>query len=143
MEIPILKKRTIAALLPYRKTSTGFEFYVQRRSDNASYLGGKLALFGGGVEEGESIAEALGRELLEELEYVPVDPKFNCRFIGAFGEVDVFIEEVGEGFENAVRVHEGEYGIFLSADEIFNRNDVSRLVQLVIEQFILYSEVTQ
>jgi len=47
---------------------------LQQRSDDAAYMPGCWAYFGGGVEAGESIEQALIRETQEELGYVLLQP---------------------------------------------------------------------
>ncbi|MGE0918203.1 NUDIX domain-containing protein [Trichlorobacter lovleyi] len=47
---------------------------LQQRSDDAAYMPGRWAYFGGGVESGESVEQALIRETQEELGYMLVRP---------------------------------------------------------------------
>lgn len=61
-----MKKRENVGLILYKGNG---KILLQQRTDGAPRNPGHWALFGGGIEEGESPVEALQRELLEELEY--------------------------------------------------------------------------
>lgn len=47
---------------------------LQQRSDDASYMPGRWAYFGGGLKQGETPEQGLARETREELGYTPVRP---------------------------------------------------------------------
>jgi 8-oxo-dGTP pyrophosphatase MutT (NUDIX family) len=111
------QKREVAALLPYRKTSNGLEFFLQQRDMKTHVNAGLLDLFGGGLEEGETTEQALSREIQEELEYVPKTTIYFSRYENATHICHVFLEEVGAEFESSVQVHEGKYGKFLTLEE--------------------------
>ncbi len=72
-----MNERKIATLLLYNKEK---KVLMQHRAENAPRLPGYWGLFGGHVEEGESLEDALRRELLEEIEYRVRAPKlFNVK----------------------------------------------------------------
>lgn len=109
------KKRKVAVYVPYRSTPSGeLEFYLQKRDMNAPTHAGVFSMFGGGIEEGEELNEALMREIREELRYEPVNPVYLMRCERSVAIFHVFIEEVGSDFEQRVDVQEGEYGKFIT-----------------------------
>lgn len=61
------------------------EILLQRRTDDAPTAAGKLTPFGGSIEKGESVHEALSRELEEELELDISTYGKNIRLLG-YGE---------------------------------------------------------
>ena len=65
MEPIMNKKREVATLVPYRWRNDLLEFYIQKRDVDASTAPNKLGLFGGGLEDGESMVDALMREIQE------------------------------------------------------------------------------
>lgn len=117
-----------------------FEFFLQKRDLVTKTNPGLLGLWGGGVEEGESIEAAVMREVSEELSYSPKQMTYYTHFESASNVLDVFIEEVGEEFENVVTIGEGEYGIFLKHDQIFFNAEVTLQAQFVIHQFLKYEK---
>jgi len=52
------------------------EVLMQHRREDRDVLPGYWGFFGGKIEEGESKEEALLREIREELQYTPQDPRF-------------------------------------------------------------------
>jgi len=129
-------KRYVSALVPFRRTAAGPVFYMQKRDMNARASRGKYGLFGGGVEGEETAEEALLREIQEELRYTPTNHAFYSRFESSTNIAYIFFEEVDETFESKVTVCEGEYGKFLSPEEILYAQDVSLLAQLIIYRYI-------
>jgi 8-oxo-dGTP pyrophosphatase MutT (NUDIX family) len=138
MEPLIANKRIVAALVPYRRSEKGFEFFLQRRDGNAPTDPNIFSLFGGGVGESEDLPQALLREILEELVYKPERSKYFAVFQRANTTFHVFIEAVGEDFESLVDVREGEYGKFLTIPEIQYSPEVSFIAQLVINDLSSY-----
>lgn len=134
MEPMMKKKREVSCLVPYRRRGSEFEFFLQKRDANAATSPNKLGLFGGGLESGETIEQALVRELQEELEYVPKAPVYFCRYEHATHINSVFLEEVGPTFENDVHVHEGQYGKFLTLKEVEESDDSSIVTLLIVTQ---------
>lgn len=117
MEPMMQKKREVAALLPYRKSARGFEFFLQQREVSAHVNSGLLDLFGGGTEEGETLEETLRREIQEELEYTPQSYVYFSRYENATHVCHVFLEAVDDSFEDTVHVHEGLHGKFFTVPE--------------------------
>jgi 8-oxo-dGTP pyrophosphatase MutT (NUDIX family) len=92
------------------------------------------AMFGGGLEGKETPEAAVMREAVEELEYKPKNPTYFSRYEGAFGIAHVFIEEVGGDFEEAVTVHEGEYGKFLTLAEVDGMSNVYPETRFMVKE---------
>ena len=134
MEPIMNKKREVATLLPYRWRGNVLELFIQKRCPDVTSAPNKLGLFGGGLEEGEGLLEALRREIQEELEYVPKAPRYFSRYEHATHINNVFIEEVGSDFENIVHVHEGEYGKFMTFDEFRSSDDAMSTTMGMIDQ---------
>ncbi len=63
--------RTVVIIILY--DSEG-RILLQQRSDDAPYMPGRWAFFGGGLKQGETPGQALARESQEELGYTPVNP---------------------------------------------------------------------
>lgn len=68
-----MKIRKVATFILYDKQSGKFLF--QEKSDYKGVNGGKLALFGGGLEGKETYLSGVKREAMEELGYVLKKPK--------------------------------------------------------------------
>lgn len=133
-----LGRRVTASFIPYRRTPEGFEFYLQYRDGNARVHAHMFSMFGGGLDEGETPDAAMVRETQEELTYTPQAPRFFCRYVTQRAVFHAYFEEVGDGFEQQVVVQEGEYGKFLSAQEVVARPDVSPIAKLMVEEFVCH-----
>ena len=72
------EKRITAHLIPYKLNASSFFFFLQKRSDAAARNPGWFSIFGGGVEKGESPAEAMIREIKEELDEMPKKLPSGC-----------------------------------------------------------------
>ena len=110
-------KQGFASLLPYRKRGDAYEYFVQKRALTAKRAAGQFGLFGGKLEVGETPDAAVLREIREELTYecIPV-PFFSYEFVDSF--LHVYIEAVDADFESRIQVQEGEYGVFLTLQEV-------------------------
>jgi 8-oxo-dGTP pyrophosphatase MutT (NUDIX family) len=114
-----MKKKENAAFLAYRTGPEGREYFLQRRDKDAPGYPDCFDFFGGGLEVDETPEEAMYRETYEELEYHPEHASyFKAYEYGGYKLVHIFPEQVGPGFEDRVRVHEGEYGKFLTLAEL-------------------------
>jgi len=81
------------------------EFY---KGDVVSY-GGYWSMFGGLVEEGESLEDAAERELFEEAELTIENPLV---FIGELGDLTLFATEYDELVNPNLNFEHTEYGWF-------------------------------
>lgn len=132
--MPEERKRKIGSLVAYRKRGDEYEFFLQKRDERAKTNPGQFALFGGGIEEGETPKEGMVREITEELGYIPINYRFFSRYEIANAILNVFIEEVPHDFEAHVVVHEGEGGKFLTLAELHEIKGVSPLARIIINQ---------
>lgn len=127
-----MEKRNIAILIPYRRTESGFEYFLQKRTQDAPTYAGMFGFFGGGIEEGETTEQALIREINEELNIV-LDSFF---FLGKFKSkstiLNCYFIEVGISFEDEVMINEGEYGKFMSNDVIQSLKDCNETDKSVV-----------
>ena len=111
--------RHVSVLIPYRKRSDGqLEVFLQQRDGNAPSFPNYIGFFGGGIEEGETPEAALGREIQEELCIEVLDAIFVKSFEVPGSVRNVFTAAVEVGFEDRVKIREGEFGIFLSEQEV-------------------------
>lgn len=128
-----------ASFIPYRRTDDGWEFFLQMRDSHAPVHPNIFSVFGGHIEEGEDSKTAVLREIQEELTYTPKKLEvFPRRFTSSVNRklFDLYIEEVGDGFESGVRVMEGEYGAFLSAADITIQENVSAFAKEMVEALL-------
>jgi len=86
--------KKIAALYLFKRSG---ELLLQHRSDDAPNFPGYWGPFGGAVEEGETLSEAVRRELKEELDYDVQAPRlfeqYEMHYKGNGYLVHVFVEE--------------------------------------------------
>ncbi len=107
--------RNVSLFILY--TSSG-QLLLQHRTHDAWRLPNHWAFFGGGIEPGESPAEALKREVIEELSYHVQDPHFLMTQLFREGEDEntkyVFVERY-EG--QLLQLGEGQAMGWFSPDE--------------------------
>ena len=113
-----MTKREAAGLIPYKRVQGEISIYLQRRSKDAWSNPDKWGLFGGGLERAETSEEGLLREIEEELCITPKNYQFLGRYETPPAYVSVYYMEVSDGFESLVNVQEGQYGRFLSRQDI-------------------------
>lgn len=128
------KKREVATLVPYKKEEGNFYFYLQKRDKGTKIFADMFGLFGGKMEEGENPEQGMLREIKEELSFTPE----GYRFISLFEDIDtrdyMFAVEVGNDFESKVKVSEGEYGKFLSKEDLKDEKKVPLIVRYMVTQ---------
>jgi len=93
---------------------------LQHRTDDAPYMPGQWAYFGGGIEQGETPEQALVRESEEELGYTPVRPacilEQHFDLGGLLAYMYVFLEHY-PGDKQVLQLNEGQgWGWFGSTD---------------------------
>lgn len=95
------------------------EFLLQLRGKNAEIAPNIWSFFGGGIENGETPEAALCREIKEELEYQPKNPKLfltqEYDFGGNTGAKYVFIDKYDPS--QKLHQHEGEAMGWFSHEE--------------------------
>jgi 8-oxo-dGTP diphosphatase len=86
---------------------------LQHRDENPyTVFPGHWGLFGGGVEEGESLEEALDREIWEELEYKVQHKELWLIAQEARAHFHMFLVPIDVGLEQ-LKLHEGQgFGFF-------------------------------
>jgi mutator protein MutT len=110
--------RRSSQFIPYRFINGQWFLFVQKRTKDAAFAPNMFGIFGGQHEGDETPETALFREIREELDYQPSSVSFFRKYEYIDWEAHVFVAEVGENFENEVRVLEGQYGRFLSEAEL-------------------------
>lgn len=118
-------KQVTSALIPYKRNGGEVFVYLQKRSEHQERHAGFLAFFGGGAEDGENPEQTLIREIQEELSYTPKNYELLGRYEFSWGVSYVFAEEVGDRFEDDVKVNEGDYGKFFTEQEVLKEEKLS------------------
>ena len=107
---------------------------MQKRDKGAKRVPDWFGFFGGGVEKNETPENAMLREIKEELTYTPAGYKLFSRYEFFHSINNVFVLEVSDDFESKIKVEEGQYGKFFSADDIKNKTMISDSDKLIIKQ---------
>lgn len=113
-------KREVSILIPYKLKNSEVLVYLQKRDKNASRLPDFFGIFGGGIEGGESVEEALKREIKEELDLNIEGYDYLGRYEFDGNIKNVFKIKVDENFESTITILEGEYGKWFSKNEVAN-----------------------
>lgn len=96
----------------------GREILVERRHPRKLVAPGATSIPGGHLEEGETIADALRRELWEELELVPLDPRFVCTLLYRSEELRRIHYYALTRWEGEIRAHEAAELVWLRRDQL-------------------------
>lgn len=112
------KRRNVSVLIPYQIENGEVKVFLQKRTLDAPHNPDFFGFFGGGVEEGENAEEALQREIKEELSIKITDYRFWRTHEFEHGTLHIFLLPVNADFEDQIQVLEGQYGKFLSREEI-------------------------
>ncbi len=131
-------KRAVSAFIPYRKSGEIYEYFLQKRTLDAPTHPGQFGMFGGGVEDSENFEQALFREALEELCYEPKKCEYWSRFETNDRIFHMYVEVVAADFEQTITVSEGEYGVFLKAQDVMFSPDASDTVRYAIGRLDAY-----
>jgi len=128
-------KRKVSVLAPYKKKDGQVYIFLQKRSESAEREPGHFGFFGGGVEENETIEEALLREIKEELDILLEEFKHFGKYYLPKTIVDVFTTEVGDSFEKEITVLEGDYG------QWFNKEDFEKQREIITGNLKILEEL--
>ena len=97
-----------------------------------------FSFFGGKVENGESLKEALEREIKEELGVV----LNNYNFLGTYQSfkdksitLNVYFTKVNNNFEKEIKVNEGEYGKIFSESEMLLESMLIENDKIILKDF--------
>jgi 8-oxo-dGTP diphosphatase len=110
-------KRLISILIPYRMDGDKFLVFLQKRSKDAKRLPDFFGFFGGGAENGETPEQALIREMMEEINFVPSGYIYLGVYEFPRSVKSIYYLEVGDEFEKQIEVKEGEYGRYFTENE--------------------------
>lgn len=120
-----MKIRKVALILPYNEN---LEILFQKKKRIVKTHTSDYGFFGGKIEEGETIEQALAREIMEELE-LDINDLENLEFfkrfdleskeLGISSESNVFLCKLPEIDKN--KCHEGK-PIIIKLSEAFNLN---------------------
>ena len=135
-----LDKRITAHLIPYKINKEGFFVYLQKRSGTASRNPGWYTIFGGGFEGEEKPEQAMLREIKEELNFIPSDYFYLGEYNDDYSISYYYAVLVSNEFESDIKINEGEYGKFLSLDEMKSETKLSENNKRVLAD--LYKKVT-
>ncbi len=109
------EKRCVSVLILYNIER---KMLLQHRTEDAPRLPGYWGFFGGGIEQGEKPKDALRREIREELNYTPRNPKLVRTQIlekGTLGKKYLYIDEYDTSQE--LVLGEGQGMAWVTADE--------------------------
>ena len=126
-------KREVSILIPYKDQGGKILVYLQKRAKDATRLPDYFGFFGGGIEENENSEEALVREIQEELTYALDSYEFLGRYDFPRSILHAFYLEVDDNFENEIKIEEGEYGKYFSAEEVRNEQKLIETDKIVLE----------
>ncbi|MFA6447807.1 MAG: NUDIX hydrolase [Patescibacteria group bacterium] len=128
-------KTSSVSFLPYKIKGNEISIFLQKRTSDAPTFPGAFFPFGGETETGEDSRATLIRELQEELVYKPVHEKYVGALEYPGHTIHVYIEQVEDDFQNIVKVMEGDYGKFLTEQEICSESEVPQEMKKVIPKF--------
>jgi 8-oxo-dGTP pyrophosphatase MutT (NUDIX family) len=135
-------KRKVSLLIPYHIRQGKIFVFLQKRAKDAKRLPDYFGLFGGGIENNESSEEALKREILEELDFVPEEYKFFRFYDFEQGAKYVYILKVSDNFEKNIKILEGEYGKFFSEEDVLRESKLIDEDKVVLKDLyeLLYKQ---
>ena len=135
---PRRNKNHIATLIPYKTIDKQILVYLQKRTADAKKLPDWFGFFGGHFEEGESTEQAFGREIKEELNFVPDDAELFSKdglYENESRIMHVFIQKVDDDFEKNIEIREGQYGKFFNEQEALNEPRLTAHDRKILRDF--------
>ena len=139
-EIPVTHA---GALLKVANTDSTYLF--QKRTADAANLPGKISIFGGNIEQGESVHTALVRELKEELELeiTPLQISDTYSYKAATPGRHVWAAIVENVHKETLHLHEGEAIIEMTLEEAIAHEDIAEktadFLKLLVDNKSYYS----
>lgn len=128
-------RRKISSLIPYRVRDNKIFVYLQKRAKDAKGLPDLFGFFGGGVEGNENPEETLRREIKEELDFVLESFVHFKKYEFNDSIQDTFFLEVEDDFDEKIKVLEGEYGKWLSEQEVLSESKFVEDDRVVLKEF--------
>ncbi|MHB8903656.1 MAG: NUDIX domain-containing protein [Patescibacteria group bacterium] len=116
------------------------EVILQKRDNNPNIINsGKITLFGGGVEESETVESCLKREIKEEVDINII----NFEYFGLYkkrqathgDECDCYVYLVRNIDIKKVKVNEGQGYVLVSADDNYLTEEYSLITQSVLRDY--------
>ncbi len=131
------KKITHAGALLEVKNKPG-TFLFQKRDQNCKTNPGKIALFGGGIEDSETIAEALVRELDEELELKISKLDFGNSYSYPSAKEHLYVSatHIKNVEPSTLVLHEGEAIVEMTLKEILNSGNIADSLSVLLQKII-------
>jgi len=117
-----MKKNPTSGFIAYKRIGDEIFVYLQMRTKDAPHNPGMYGIFGGSLEENESHEEALVREIKEELDITLTEYHLFGKYEETVSIMNLFYLEVSDDFESKVTVLEGQYGKFISENDIEQNN---------------------
>lgn len=129
--------RHVALFIPTRIHLGEPTFFLQLRDRAAPIYPNRIGLFGGHLEPGETPDQAVVREAAEELSvcgapFALAGHHHVCRHEEPGSIRDIYLVRVDDAFAQGVQVHEGDGGVWLTADEIASEPRVVDLIRALL-----------
>lgn len=134
------QKRLTTALLPYYEEDGEVYVFIQKRSEDSKRLPGYFGFWGGGIEGNETPEETALREAKEELgiEIKNLNYFNKYEFYGSVSHS--FFFEVDKDFENKIIIGEGDYGKFITEDEMIKESKILLQDKTILGNFFGYKK---
>ena len=129
------EKRKTAHIIPYKIENGMVLVFLQKRASDAFRNPGGFSIWGGGIENSETPELAMLRESKEELGFEPKDFSFLGEYSDDYSDSFYYTVQVRLNFEENTTVMEGDYGKFLSKEEVFNEPRISDNTKKVLSDF--------
>jgi 8-oxo-dGTP diphosphatase len=135
-------KRLISILLPFKVEGDKILVFLQKRSADMKTLPNHFGFWGGGCEGSETPEQGLIREMKEELDIdldITTVELFNhYEFLRSIKNVYTFTP--GDGWEDKIKVGEGDYGKWFTIEDALDRQDIiyeDKVVMIDLERYFL------
>jgi leucyl-tRNA synthetase len=118
-------------------------FLFQKRTIDCKTNPGKFALFGGGIEEGETVETALTRELEEELELKVTKLDFKNSYCYPSQNLELYIcaTHINDVEPSTLTLHEGEAMIEMTLEEACQSDNLADSLRSLIKNPVDVSKI--